>query len=122
MAAHLSENIVMHTPINPSQLQELRELLDEEFDSLLRSYLVDSQTRLKAIQTAFDHRDNSKGYEAVHSLKGASANLGAVHLAELCLKLQIECKAGRIHDAELLIQMVQEEQNRVSQYLHEQLG
>lgn len=112
----------MQTPINPSQLQELRELLDEEFDSLLRSYLVDSQTRLQAIQTAFEHRDSSKGYEAVHSLKGASANLGAVHLAELCLKLQIECKAGRIHDAELLIQMVQEEQNRVSAYLLEQLS
>lgn len=111
----------MHTPINPSQLQELRELLDEEFGSLLRSYLLDSQTRLNAIQTAFDHRDNSKGYEAVHSLKGASANLGAVHLAELCLKLQVECKAGRIRDAELLIQMIQEEQNRVSQYLLEQL-
>ncbi|MFA9203645.1 MAG: Hpt domain-containing protein [Flavobacteriales bacterium] len=112
----------MHTPINPSQLQELRELLDEEFDSLLRSYLVDSQTRLKAIHSAFENRDSSKGYEAVHSLKGASANLGAVHLAELCLKLQGECKAGRINDAELLIQMVQEEQNRVSQYLLEQLG
>lgn len=112
----------MQTPINPSQLQELRELLDEEFDSLLRSYLVDSQTRLQAIQAAFEHRDSSKGYEAVHSLKGASANLGAVHLAELCLKLQIECKAGRIHDAELLIQMVQEEQNRVSAYLLEQLS
>ena len=112
----------MQTPINPSQLQELREQLDEEFDSLLRSYLVDSETRLQAIQTAFEHRDSSKGYEAVHSLKGASANLGAVQLAELCLKLQIECKAGRIHDAELLIQMVQEEQNRVSAYLLTQLS
>ena len=112
----------MHTPINPSQLQELRELLDEEFDSLLRSYLVDSQTRIQAIHSAFDNRDSSQGYEAVHSLKGASANLGAVHLAELCLKLQSECKAGRIHDAELLIQMVQEEQGRVSSYLLEQLG
>ncbi len=111
----------MHTPIKPSQLQELRELLDDEFDSLLRSYLVDSQTRLDAIQAAFDHRDHTKGYEAVHALKGASANLGAVHLAELCLKLQNECKAARIHEAELLIQMVQEEQNRVSQYLLEQL-
>ncbi|MEC7118748.1 MAG: Hpt domain-containing protein [Pseudomonadota bacterium] len=112
----------MQAPINQSQLQELRELLDDEFDSLLHTYLIDSQKRLQYVQDAFEQRDNSKGYEAAHSLKGASANLGAGRLAELCLKLQTECKSGRISDAELLIQMIQEEQGVVSAYLLAQLN
>jgi histidine phosphotransfer protein HptB len=107
----------MQAPINQAQLQELRELLDDEFDTLIESYIADSKIRLKAVQHAFDHNDNAAGYEAIHSLKGASANIGATRLADMCLKLQMECKANRISSNELLIQMVQEEQQAVSAYL-----
>lgn len=107
----------MQVSINLAQLQELRELLDDEFDSLIQAYIVDSQIRLNSVQYAYEQNDNSKGYEAIHSLKGASANIGAIRLAELCLKLQMECKAGRISSNDLLIQMIHEEQQQISDYL-----
>lgn len=107
----------MQALINQAQLQELRELLDDEFEQLIESYIADSMTRIKAVKSAFEQRDNTRGYEAVHSLKGASANIGASRLAEMCLKLQTECKANRISQNELLIQMIEEEQQAVSSYL-----
>ena len=120
--ASQTENTFMQAPVNQAQFQELRELLDDEFDSLIQSYLSDSKMRMQHVMTAYDHSDNTQGYEAIHSLKGASANLGASRLAELCLKLQMECKAGRIRSADVLIQTIAEEVLRVSQYLQEQMN
>ncbi len=111
----------MQSPINQAQFQELRELLDEEFDSLIMAYLNDSRIRMQTVLTAYEQNDNSKGYEAIHSLKGASANLGATTLAEHCLKLQMECKAGRLRNSDVLIQTIQEELNRVNEYLNTHL-
>jgi HPt (histidine-containing phosphotransfer) domain-containing protein len=112
----------MQAPVNQAQFQELRELLDDEFDSLIQSYLTDSQLRMQRVMTAFDQNDNTLGYESIHSLKGASANLGASRLAELCLKLQMECKAGRIRNADVLIQSIAEEVARVNAYLQTQMN
>jgi HPt (histidine-containing phosphotransfer) domain-containing protein len=71
----------MTVHIDNEQLAELKEVLEDEFGVLISTYLTDAKFRLQLIQNGI----NSQDYEAVrlaaHSLKGASANLGALLLA-----------------------------------------
>jgi HPt (histidine-containing phosphotransfer) domain-containing protein len=105
--------------LHPAQLQELRELLDEDFVPLLETYLRDCTLRLGELRSACSSGDNQAGYEAIHALKGASANIGAVRLAELCLKLQNACRAGHLADNQVLVDLIADEQTRVSHQLRQ---
>ena len=52
-----------------------------------------------------------------HSLKGASASIGAVSLAEASRELEMQAKAGSIDNAELLIDQIQAELTALTELL-----
>ena len=56
---------------------------------------------------------SAEDYDAVrlaaHSLKGASANLGALMLAEICEHLEHDCRAGSYDNCEVYQQQIGEE-------------
>ncbi len=112
----------MSATIDQVQLNELQELLEEDFAPLIETYFTDSQTRLDLIKQALDTHNNLQGFEAVHALKGANANIGATHLTALCLKLQMACKAGTIGQQAELIDAIVEEQHAVFEYLRQLLA
>lgn len=89
--------------IDAEQLAELKEVLEDEFSVLIDTYLTDAKFRLQLIENGI----NSQDYEAVrlaaHSLKGASANLGALVLAELCEKLEHDCKVGEYQECTMIM-------------------
>ncbi|MDO8328991.1 MAG: Hpt domain-containing protein [Fluviicoccus sp.] len=91
------------------QLNELKEVLEGEFKVLVETYLQDARLRLQLIRQAFQANDNNGGRQAAHSLKGASANLGANDLTALCEKLELAAKAGGLADCEALIEAVEAE-------------
>jgi len=107
----------MTEPVNKAQLLELKDLLGDEFEALIASFLHESQTHIKTILTAFDQANNSLGSIAAQSLKGESANLGATELTSFCQKLIQECKANRIQHSDVLIHTVREELHRVNHFL-----
>lgn len=91
------------------QLNELKEVLEGEFRVLVETYLQDARLRLQLIHQAFQANDNNGGRQAAHSLKGASANLGANDLSALCEKLEHAAKTGEIHGCEALIAAIETE-------------
>lgn len=95
--------------IDAEQLAELKEVLEDEFSVLIDTYLTDAKFRLQLIENGI----NSQDYEAVrlaaHSLKGASANLGALMLAELCEKLEHDCKVGEYAGCKVFNRQIDEE-------------
>lgn len=99
----------MISHIDTEQLAELKEVLEDEFGVLIDTYITDAQLRLRLIQQGI----NSQDYEAVrlaaHSLKGASANLGAIQLADLCEKLEHDCRTRHYGDFAILNQKIGEE-------------
>lgn len=107
----------MAASINQAQFDELKDLLGDEFTQMVEQYIQDSRGKLDAVQAAYQAQDNQKGYEAIHSLKGASANLGAAVLPGLCLQLQNECRAGRISEADVLIQTIEQAWEQLTQDL-----
>jgi len=74
------------------QLAELKEVLEDEFQVLINTYLKDAEFRLALIQDGLDTQNYEAVRLAAHSLKGASANVGATILTSLCEQLEHDCK------------------------------
>ncbi len=72
--------------IDAEQLAELKEVLEDEFSVLIETYVTDAQFRLQLIQNGINNQDYEAVRLAAHSLKGASANLGALLLAQMGFK------------------------------------
>ena len=99
----------MTVHIDAEQLAELKEVLEDEFGVLISTYLTDAKFRLQLIQNGINSHDYEAVRLAAHSLKGASANLGAVILAQLCEKLEHDCKVGQTQGCDILLKKMEVE-------------
>ena len=97
-----------------AQFNELRELLEEDFVDLIHMYMKDSELRVQEMQNALTEQNNRLGYEAAHTLKGASSNLGATNLTELCYQLQEACRDNQIQHQQVLIEAITTENQAVN--------
>jgi HPt (histidine-containing phosphotransfer) domain-containing protein len=62
---------------------------DEEFmQELIGIYLDDAPTQLEILREAVAAADSKRTSSVAHRLKGASGNVGAERLSELCQKLE----------------------------------
>lgn len=92
--------------INHEQFEDMRDLLEEDFTELVRTYFTDSQQRISLLRAAQTINDNANGFEAAHALKGASANLGATQLVALSDQLQEYCRERKINQQAKLIENI----------------
>ncbi len=53
-------------------------------DQLFTAFVGDSVERIRALRNAISGSDTELMRKAAHALKGASANVGALHMAENC--------------------------------------
>ena len=85
------------SPIDPGVIQGLRELGGAEDPGLLVElidlYLSDAPQRMSEIEDALASGNWALLERAAHTLKSASANIGALGLSEVCKEL--ECQARR---------------------------
>lgn len=81
-----------NSPLEQAIIAELRDLMAEEFSSLVDLYIDDSSKRLKALQVAVVDNHAQQVNELAHSFKGASSNVGANRLANLLQQVE---QAGR---------------------------
>lgn len=112
--AGLKNNIMNHdldssfdnNIINHEQFEDMRDLFEEDFADLIRTYLTDSQQRIILLRAAQAANNNANGFEAAHALKGASANLGATQLVALSDQLQEYCRERKINQQTKLIENI----------------
>ena len=74
--------------LDPEVLSGLQDVMESEYPKLLDTFLDDSQKRVEALRKAGD--DAKALGRIAHSFKGSSGNLGAVRLAQLCQRLEVE--------------------------------
>lgn len=98
-------------------LEELRDILDEEFPVLVSTYVQDSTVRVQDMQAAHARGDTEALRKSVHSLKGASANLGLELLTDLCRELEEAVMAGRLDGMDIRLGRISEEQLRAAELL-----
>ncbi len=70
--------------INESAIDELKEIMADDFALLITTFVADSETRLQEIAEKLEAKDANAFGRACHSLKGSATNVGVVRLAELC--------------------------------------
>ncbi|MGH8383916.1 MAG: Hpt domain-containing protein [Pseudomonas sp.] len=86
--------------LDPDVLSALRDVMEDEFSTLIDTFLADSEQRLRQLTVAVDA---TQLLEAAHSFKGSSGNMGATRLAALCHDLEQRTKEFNLSDLEPLI-------------------
>jgi HPt (histidine-containing phosphotransfer) domain-containing protein len=86
--------------LDPDVLSALRDVMEDEFSTLIDTFLSDSEHRLRQLTVAVDA---TQLLEAAHSFKGSSSNMGAIRLAALCHDLEQRSREHNLSGVELLI-------------------
>ena len=91
-----------------ARLGELEpEIGAEMIDSIIEIFKEDSTERLKNLGTALRDKDFGQIEMEAHGLKGSCGNIGALDIAELCSRIEIEAESGRLDQADDIFNRLQ---------------
>ncbi|NNM52994.1 MAG: Hpt domain-containing protein [Pseudomonadales bacterium] len=90
-------------------ISSLRDIMGEDFDDLLQTFMTDADVRMDSVRQAIDSGDAEALRKAAHSFKGSSVNVGARRLSEVCRMLEDALVQGQQPDAqEFLVALTRE--------------
>jgi signal transduction histidine kinase/CheY-like chemotaxis protein/HPt (histidine-containing phosphotransfer) domain-containing protein len=84
--------------LDAATLADLEEIMGEELRGLVTAYLTDGDARLKALREAAERNDVAEVGKLAHSLKSASANLGAQPLATEAKGVEHDARSRALSD------------------------
>jgi HPt (histidine-containing phosphotransfer) domain-containing protein len=97
---------VADTHLDRDVLSALQEVMEEDYPTLLDTFLADSIERLSQLHKA---DDAEKLGATAHSFKGSCSNMGAIRLAQLCNELEQRSKQDSLEGIEKLISEIDSE-------------
>lgn len=103
-------------------LSELQEVMEDEFEILISTFLQDSSERIQHLHLALERQAADEFSKAAHSLKGSSINIGAPVLGECCQLAEAAGRAGDLSHSQLQVVAIEEEFARVEAQLKGYLG
>ncbi|MCB1802062.1 MAG: response regulator [Gammaproteobacteria bacterium] len=80
--------------LDQAVLQELRDIMEEDYTSLLGTFLRNAPQLMTQLREAIARDDVAAMVNPVHSLKSSSANVGALHLSEKARDMEKLARAG----------------------------
>jgi len=99
--------------IDPQAIESLRALNPGDNDEFLREiagiFLEDTPVRIAELDQSLAAGDGSKFTRAAHSIKGSSANLGAMALRAVAEKLEHQSRTSGLTDVAALVADVKKE-------------
>ncbi len=114
------------SPLDGEVLDELREVMEDDFFRAIGAFLHDTPRRLETLQQAAARGDAEALLGAAHALQGNSGNLGAMVLSDLCQDVVHSCRSASLTDAVQQVAHIEAEYARVQaaleQILQEQVG
>ena len=69
--------------LNQQTLAELKDLMGENYLSVFQAFVKSARKCIEDIELAIEKNDIHVIERSSHTLKGSSANIGAIHLSEL---------------------------------------
>ena len=75
-------------------LEEMRSLLEEEFDQVIESYRTDTLVRFEEIRESIENNSPGQLVAAAHQIKSTSLALGIVQLAHYAETMEQAGRAG----------------------------
>ena len=103
--------------LDEEALAELQDVMEDEFDVLIQTYLADSRDRIRSLREALKANDSDAFIKTAHSFKGSCVNIGAPRLGELSLNAEMAGKESRLEEAQALLDAIDEEFRQVTQRL-----
>jgi signal transduction histidine kinase/CheY-like chemotaxis protein/HPt (histidine-containing phosphotransfer) domain-containing protein len=108
-------------PINREIVEDLRDIMGEEFGSLVRVFLEDAPRSLIRLEAAAAAGDNDGLIGPAHSLKSTSANLGAMEVSAQAKHIEHAARQKTLVDAPQRVASLAAEFARASAALNEML-
>jgi len=99
--------------LNMSQIDELKDLMEEAFADLVETYISDSEEKITRLRDAIEASDAPLSAEISHSLKGSSANICAEDLSELFKAIEDQARQDTLSQIPQPFSDVQDEYQRV---------
>ena len=99
--------------IDLNALNELKEILEDEFDHLIATYIQDTQNKLDRLKAAASIANSAEVRELAHSIKGASINIGVMRLSELCQQMESAAVSGQVPEYQAQVAGIDEEVGHV---------
>lgn len=103
--------------LDEEALAELRDVMEDEFEVLIQTYLADSRDRIRSLREALAAEDGDAFTKTAHSFKGSCINIGAPRLGELCLKAEMAGKESRLGEVPALLDAIDAEFQQVAKGL-----
>ncbi len=100
----------MDMHIDHQVLKGLREVMENEYLTLVETFLTDSERRVAQLHAA---KSAAELRMAAHSFKGSSSNMGAKVLASLCQQLEERARQPTLYGIEDLISRIVREYQEV---------
>jgi signal transduction histidine kinase/DNA-binding NarL/FixJ family response regulator/HPt (histidine-containing phosphotransfer) domain-containing protein len=108
-------------PINREIVEDLRDIMGDEFASLVRVFLEDAPRSLIRLEAAAAAGDNDGLISPAHSLKSTSANLGAMEVSAQAKHIEHAARQKTLTDAPQRVASLSAEFARASAALNEML-
>lgn len=103
--------------LDEEALAELQDVMDDEFDVLIHTFLTDSRERIESLKQALGQQDADALAHTAHSFKGSCINIGAPQLGELCREVESAGKNHELERAPAIIGAIESEFDRVNTML-----
>lgn len=107
----------MSNPVDTDNLDMLKEVIGEDLKEILSSFIDIVPNTLSDIEKAMQEGDAGNLQLHAHTLKGSSANIGAIELPNLALVLENAGKDGQTENLEAAFSAVKSETQAVLEFL-----
>lgn len=110
---------MVDTPhLDEEALAELQDVMEDEFEMLIQTYLNDSRERIESLKAALNEGKAEAFAKTAHSFKGSCINIGAPRLGQLCREVEKAGRDERLSDILPVLDAIEAEFQRVTEGLH----
>ncbi|MFN2359506.1 MAG: Hpt domain-containing protein [Marinobacter sp.] len=103
--------------LDQEALAELQDVMEDEFDILINTYINDSSDRIAHLRSALEQEDADRFSKSAHSFKGSCINIGAPKLGELCSEAEKAGRDKRLGEAAAMVDAIENEFRQVEDNL-----
>jgi histidine phosphotransfer protein HptB len=105
--------------INLETLNELKEIMEDEFEELVSVFVSDSLSQINELSNAINSSSASDIRRIAHTLKGSSSNFRAQPLSEICKVLELNAVDNKLDDVNEILEKIITEYEAVKAALKE---
>lgn len=98
------EVIMTKSEIDYGMLAELAEIMGDDMQMLIETYISDSNQKLQRLKTLSPINDSEAIFRLAHSLKGSSRNLGITTFSNYCESIEDNARNDNLNESNYKIE------------------